>query len=62
MIETMRHFTDERLRDLAKVLGDEAAKLQSEAACKQRLADRVRKELKRRRREANQNSAKGEAA
>jgi len=49
VIETLRHYTDERLTALAKVLGDEAARLQAEAACKQRLADRARKELKRRR-------------
>lgn len=46
--EALSSYDDERLSELATVLQREADKLQREAACKQRLADNARKEIKRR--------------
>lgn len=51
MSHTMRHYSDEKLSALAAELGAAANRLQREAAQKQRLADRARKEIKRRKRE-----------
>jgi hypothetical protein len=49
VIESLRHYDADRLAALVKALDEEVARLQAEAAGKQRIADRARKELKRRR-------------
>lgn len=51
MSQSLRHFDNERLSGLAKILAEEAARMQREAAIKQGLADRAIKEIKRRKRE-----------